>query len=62
MNAVKPLIQADKEWADFYLEWARLHQKSGDLVEAKKAGEQAKGYASKANIPLDRFMKFLQTI
>lgn len=62
MNAVKPLIQADKEWADFYLEWARLHQKSGDLVEAKKAGEQAKSYASKANIPLDRFMKFLQTI
>lgn len=62
MNAVKPLVQADKEWADFYLEWARMHQKAGDLTEARKAGEQAKTYASKANIPLDRFMKFLQTI
>lgn len=62
LQGIKSLVQADKEWADFYLEWGRMHQKIGDLKEAKLAGEQAKTYATKANIPLDRFMRFLQTL
>ena len=62
LNQAKPLLKENNHWAEYYYQYARLNQKTGNKAEASQNLTEAKKYATLAKTDLKKYNELAEQL